>query len=86
MGKYINYTSTQQPLPSLGKAQALINDGAKIVNKPLSWEENLVCVADNGFFECAAYLYSESELEAFSYPDGRPKQWLKYPHAKTLAA
>jgi hypothetical protein len=85
MGKYINHTSSEKPLPALGKVKALVADGAKIVNSPLTWEEDLVCVANNGFFECAAYLYDQDELEAFTHPDGRPKTWLKYPHAKTLA-
>lgn len=83
MGKYINITSNQEPLPALGKAEKLIEDGATL-SRP-EWQENLVCVANNGFFECAAYCYSESEFQAFIYPDGRPKTWLIYPHAKELA-
>jgi len=85
MGKYINHTFTEEPLPALGKVQALVADGAKVIQRPTIWEEDLVCVANNGFFECAAYLYSQNELEAFAYPDGRTKTWLKYSHAKFLA-
>ena len=83
MGKYINTTSKSEPLPHLGKAKKLIEDGATIV--PPIWQENLICVADNGAFECAAYCYSEEEFKAFNYPDGRLKQWLTHPKAKELA-
>lgn len=83
MGKYINTTSNQEPLPALGKAEKLIEDGATLARP--EWQENLVCVANNGFFECAAYCYSESEFQAFVSPDGRLKQWLVYKHAKELA-
>jgi len=85
MSKYLNIDSKQNPLPALGKTKALVADGAEIISPPSKWEENLVCVADNGFFECAAYCYSEQEMQDFAYPDGRPKQWLRYKHAKTLA-
>lgn len=85
MGKYINTTSTNEPLPPLGKAKKLIEDGASQVPTPSEWSEGLVCVANNGPFECAAYIFNEAELEAFKYPCGRMKTWLKYPHAKTVA-
>lgn len=85
MGKYINTNSSNLPIPPLGKVEALVSDGANIIQRPSVWGENIVCVADNGFFECAAYIYSQDELEAFAYPCGRPKTWLNYPHAKQLA-
>lgn len=85
MGKYINATSDGSTLPAMGKVQKLIQDGATVVPTPYEWEENLVCVAENSFFECAAYLYSPNEIEAFKSPCGRHKTYLKYPNAKTLA-
>ncbi len=85
MGKYLNIDSKNNPLPALGKTQALVADGAKIIPAPLRWSENLVCVADNGMFECAAYCYDEQEMRAFAYNDGRFKLWLKYDKAKELA-
>lgn len=85
MGKYINTTTTKQELPALGKAAKLIEDGATLILDKPSFQDNLVCVANNGFFECAAYCHSEDEFKAFVRPDGRPKIWLIYPHAKDLA-
>ena len=43
------------------------------------------CVVDNGFFGAAGYAYDESEMNQFLSPDGRPKQWLEYIHAKEIA-
>ncbi len=85
MGKYINTDSKNQQLPPLGKAQALVSDGAKIIPAPSTWSEDLICVANNGPFECAAYCYSKEEMEAFSYPCGRQKTWLQFDKAKELA-
>jgi len=84
MGYYINKTSTGKELPSSGKAQMLIEDGAEEV-LPM-FTENLICVVDNGFFEAAAYCYNEQEFKEFNDPsDNRPKRWLVHPDAKTLA-
>jgi hypothetical protein len=83
MGYYINKISTGEKLPASGKVQALIDDGAEIVNPVFS--ENLICVVDNGEFEAAGYCYDEKQFERFSYDDGRPKTWLVHPQAKELA-
>lgn len=84
MGKYINIDSKGNVLPAKGKAEMLIKDGAKIV-KPTSFQDNLVCIVDNGMFEAAGYAYDENEFKAFNYPDGRNKIWLIYDHASNLA-
>ena len=83
MGYYINETSTGKELPAIGKAMALINDGAKEVQP--EFQPNLICVVNNGMFDAAAYAYSEKEFNVFSQPDGRLKTWLVHPQAETLA-
>lgn len=83
MGKYINNTSTGILLPANGKADALIADGAQVV-EPI-WQENLICVVANGLFDAAGYAYSKEEFEVFNQLDGRPKIWLTHPKAKQLA-
>lgn len=87
MGKYINNTSDGKELSALGKASALISDGAELlVYEPKEWEEGLVCVVANGPFDAAAYAYNKAEMEAFQDPsDERPKVWLRHPRAKELA-
>lgn len=86
MGKYINQDSKGTNLPLVGKAAALIADGAVIIDTPTVWSEDLVNVVGNGAFDAAAYAYSEKEMSYFrDTPDHRPKVWLKYAHAKELA-
>ena len=63
MGYYINETQEGTPLPACGKADALIADGALEV--PKAFQENLICVVENGPFDAAAYVYSEDEFEDF---------------------
>jgi hypothetical protein len=87
MGKYINKNSNGTGLGSSAsdKINRLVEDGATTINTPVEWNENLVCVVDNGFFGAAGYAYDEKEMNQFLSPDGRPKQWLKYIHAKEIA-
>lgn len=82
MGYYINKTSDGKALPARGKVAALIADGAQIIDLPFVWEEDIVCVVDNGLFEAAGYAYNQDELDAFAEPDGRRRTWLRYKHAK----
>jgi hypothetical protein len=84
MGKYINNDSKGNNLPIIGKANALILDGAKRVSDE-EYLENMVCVVENSFFDAAAYAYCEQEYEYFKVPDGRNKIWLVYPLANKLA-
>lgn len=75
MGMYV------QGLGAKGKAKALLALGAEIIKMEEASEYvnagfGVVCVVDNGPFEAAAYINSESEMAAFSRMDGRPKTWL----------
>lgn len=86
MGRYINQNSKGESLPANGKAKALIADGAKVIPQPTEFEEDIVCVVENGMFDAAGYMFNVNELKAFTYPgDYRPKTWLKYEHADKLA-
>lgn len=83
MGYYINHNSKGEALPP-NKVTGLLADGAAITDA--SFKENLICVANNGMFDAAAYIFSEREFEDFNYPsDGRPKTWLIHPKAKQLS-
>jgi len=83
MGYYINKDSKGNALPPHGKVRALIADGAHIIeHRDGEFEENLVCVVDNGMFEAAGYAFNADEMEAFEYPDGRYRTWLVYEHAR----
>lgn len=85
MGKYINEDSQGYKLGVKAKANALVLDGAEIIEAPSKFEPNLVCVVDNELFEAAAYAYCQAEMELFLKPDGRSKTWLRYPHAEKTA-
>lgn len=84
MGYYINYNSKGIELPAKGKADALIADGAKEVSGE-RYEENMVCVVENSFFDAAMYCYPEEYQYVKENPDQRPKRWLVYDHAKKLS-
>lgn len=83
MGYYINSNSKGLPLPATGKAKELIADGGTLTN--VEFQDDLVCVVENGFFDAAAYIYSPSEMEEFKRADGRRKHWLIHPKAKELS-
>ena len=48
------------------------------------FQENLVCVVDNGMFAAAAYCYNQSEFNEFKNTSRR-KSWLSVPNANELA-
>ena len=82
MGKYINENSKGKALPATGKVGALIDDGAVICEPKVG----AVCVCINGPFDAAAWCYNQREVDDFTdQSDRRPKVWLWYPHAETLA-
>lgn len=83
MGYYINENSKGEPAPSKGKVQFLINDVATVTDA--TFQDNLICVCENGMFDAAGYCYSEDEFKAFTHPDGRRKTFLVYPHAKKVS-
>lgn len=87
MGYYINKLPNGEILPPNGKAKKLLSliEGTEEINQPEEWEEDIVCVVENGLFDAAAYAYDENELRVFSRFDGRPKRWLKVPNAKAIA-
>ena len=86
MGKYINETSNGAVGASFrNKCDALVEDGATAINPPTEFQENLVCVVNNGLFAAAAYAYSESEMIEFKRNDGRTKQWFIYDKVKQFA-
>lgn len=73
-------------LPIFDKVEFLINNcNAKIISQPTEFEKDLVCVAENLFFDVAAYAYDERELMRFLNPDPRRKTWLIVPNAEKLA-
>jgi len=75
MGKYVNDINGVALGSSFrSKCDTLVEQGAKEVNG-LNFEEDLVCVVDNGNFAAAGYAYDEGEYEEFTREDGRPKRW-----------
>lgn len=84
MGKYINVIgATPMGTSFESKCELIeINGGTKIPRptKDTQWQEDMVCVVDNGPFAAAGYAYDKREMHDFAYPDGRTKQWylLKY--------
>lgn len=87
MGYYINKNSKGDfiGVSFNEKLFNLINDGAKLIDKPSVWEEGLVCVINNGMFGAAAWAYDEDEMNCFLNTNGRDFQWLKFNKAKDLA-
>lgn len=88
MGYYIDKVPSGLPLDALGKARALKQiPGAREIGQPIVWQENLVCVIDNGNFEAAGYIYNQAELEGFlpTPNDRRKRWWLTVPNAAELA-
>ena len=83
MGYYINEDSKGNPLPTVNKKTALLNDGATETDS--TFKENLICLVDNGMFEAAGYCYSQEERDVFARPDGRNKKWFTHPLAKELS-
>ena len=86
MGMYINQTSKGM-MGALGKAQALLEDGAVEIKTPNKWQEGMVCVVANGFFDAAAYIPDEDEMNYFitTPNDFRPRRWFIYNKAKEYA-
>ena len=85
MGYYINQNSKGEQLMPQNKAHQLIQDGAKKIPEPTTWEEGIVCVMENPMFDAAGYCYNQNELKEFKHPDGRRKTWLLYLPAKNLS-
>lgn len=89
MGNYINQNSKGVTLGATfnDKCKGIESDGAvKIENgTEITFQPNLVCVVNNGFFAAAAHAYSEMEMRCFLEDCGRQKSWYIYVHAESLA-
>lgn len=85
MGHYINRISTGEPLPATGKAQALIQDGARITHA--EFQPNLICVVENpgGLFDAALYCEIETDfIRTQNKLDTRKKVYLVHPNLQPL--
>lgn len=87
MGKYVNHTTNGPLGPSFTeKCKGLIEDGAVKISQPTEFQENLVCVVNNGPFAAAGYVYNESEFSSFNVKsDDRPKQWFVWEKVEQFA-
>lgn len=87
MGRYVNQTTNGGTGASFSsKCKALMADGAEEITKPTKFQENLVCVVDNGYFGAAAFIYNEREFSAFSLPnDFRHKRWFIWDKVELFA-
>lgn len=72
MGCYVNPPDTTKEawLVAHGRLLVCAARSIDITNETLP-----VCLVDNGPFTAAGVCYNIAELEAFQYPDGRPKKW-----------
>lgn len=84
MGYYINEINGKVLNPT-SKASQLLDNGATLVTEPITFQENLVCVVENGFFDAVGYAFSQEEMEQFQIPDHRRKTWLTVPNADVLS-
>lgn len=82
MGYYININTKGEQLEAIGKARALIEDGADRTDA--TYKENLICVIHHPSFDAAGYMYSEKEFNEFKEIAAR-KTWLVHPQAKKLS-
>ena len=87
MGYYLNKLENGELLPAKGKTEVLIKaKGAVKLAEPTIWSEGIVCVIENAFFDGAAYIYSQSELDEFKFDEsGRKKTWLLVSNADVLS-
>jgi hypothetical protein len=86
MGYYLNGSVNGQVIPAVGKANFLLAHASATETSDHSFQENLVCVVENGPFDAAAFIFSPAEALAFQDPkDRRRKRWLLVPNAALLA-
>jgi len=75
MGFYVNPDNGERKETWLAK-------NGKVVASPkfdAASPNALVCLVDNGPFTAAGVAYSQAELDAFSYNDGRKRKWYEVP-------
>lgn len=85
MGQYINQIEGITMGPDFESKCLIIKMHGGEATEAKEFEENLVCVMDNGPFAAAGYAYSEEEWKVFSLPDDRKKQWFVLPNAADYA-
>ena len=96
MGSYINSingsyigTSAREKVTALlnAGAQPFLEKGDEFVQMPNKYEENMVCVVDNGHFAAAGYAFDERQFETFKPKgtDDRPRYWFIFDKAKDFA-
>lgn len=82
---YINEINGKT-LPQSDKEKFLVAEGAKYIETPKRFRENLVCVVMNGLTDDAFYVFDRVEMLRHQNPrDFRLKSWLIVPDAPTLA-
>jgi hypothetical protein len=88
---YIDINSKGQRMPITGKVQALVNDGATILdpNDPgvvIEVSPTTVIVVENAHFDAAMIVDEDYRMQrvlnAKLQGDPRPTTWLHYPHAQ----
>ncbi len=88
---YINFVNLVK-LPKQGKAEFLLSNipGARKINEPQKWQENIICVTENNDFELgvemARVVDNPRVLEAMKLSNSKLKEWLYVPKAKRLVA
>jgi len=85
MGYYINKINGEVLGATFKeKCQGLLDNGATQTTDS-EFQENMVCVLDNGMFAGAGYAFSEKEFDIFRMPDTRRKKWFIVPNADILS-
>ena len=85
MGKYINIVDDVHIGVTFSeKCASLVTAGAAEVSGS-NFEEDLVCVVDNGAFAAAGYAYDYAEYEYMKREDGRTKKWFILPRVEMYA-
>lgn len=82
MGYYINQNTIGEDLPTKGKVEALMADGATETDS--AFKENLVAVLHRIHFDAANFVYSEHELQDIMFTSC-PVTYLVYPPAAVLS-
>lgn len=75
MGYYINNINGKDlGVTFEDKCKGLLNNGATETTDT-QYQEDMVCVVDNGMFAAVGHVYSEKEFNIFKIRDGRRKRW-----------
>lgn len=87
---YLTHDSEGMQLPTTGKLEALLIDGAEEIEAPYFHMKDLVCIIHTHTNEIVYYVSSKTDFETiqneFSLEDEDIEvTWLLYPWAKKLA-